>query len=194
MKKIVFLLLTVLAFMCTFGQDAGRKGYIGMMIGPSFPYENFTSSGNFFDGYAETGLNISLLNFGYKIWRNLGVTAGWFGIANPIDYFGSQGMWGTGALMAGPLISFPLNEKFDLDLKGMAGYTLLRRSFENSSETASAVGPGYEAGIMLRYNFAKKWCLMMNLEIINTRLDIQFGQDPKVSIINSSFGIAYRLK
>ncbi len=194
MKTIVLVLLIVFTCMCTTGQDSGRKGYIGMMIGPSYPYSNFANKGNFYHGYAETGLNISLLNFGYKIWRNFGVTAGWFGIANPVDYFGTQGMWGVGAIMAGPLISFPLNEKFDLDLKGMLGYTLLTRNFENSSEAASAVGPGYEAGIMLRYSIARKWCLLMNLETFNTLLDIQPDQDPKVSIINLSFGIAYRLK
>ena len=194
MKKLVIVLLILLLNMSAIGQENERKGYIGMMIGPSFPYDNFANKGQFYDGYAETGLNISLINFGYKIWRNIGITAGWFGIANPIDHFGTDGMWAAGALMTGPLISFPIKDKLDLDIKGMFGFVLLTRETDYSSEAASAFGPGYEAGIMLRYDFVKKWCLMTNLETFNTRLDIQAGQDPKVSIINLSFGIAYRLK
>ncbi len=194
MKKIITVLLVIFLSIYGFGQDTERKGYIGMMIGPSFPYANFSSKGNFYNGYAETGVNLSLVTFGYKIWKNVGITAGWFGIANPIDHFGSNGMWAAGALMTGPLISFPIKENFDMDIKGMFGFVLLTREFENDSETAAAFGPGFEGGIILRYDFVKKWCLMMGLETFNTKLDIQPGEDPKVSIINLSFGIAYRLK
>lgn len=193
MKKIAFVVFFALLSMSTMGQDGERKGYIGMMIGPSFPYGSFAGSEQYSDGFAKTGVNISLLNFGYKLWGNVGITAGWFGIANPIDEMSVDGMWSAGALMAGPLFSVPLSDKFDLDFKGMFGFVLLRRSFDYS-ETAEATGSGYEAGIMLRYNFVQKWCLMMNLETFNTRLDIQRDQDPQVSVINLSFGIAYRLK
>ncbi|MCK3684793.1 outer membrane beta-barrel protein [Maribellus sp. YY47] len=193
MKKIVYLVIVLLLSINTMAQEADRKGYIGIMIGPSFPYGDFAGSGQFYEGYAKTGANVSLLNFGYKLWNNLGITAGWFGIANPIDYFGTDGMWGAGALMVGPLYSIPLNEKFELDFKGMFGYVLLTRKFDYS-ERDEATGTGFEAGIMLRYNFAQNWSFMTNLETFNTKLDIQPDKDPGVSLLNLSFGIAYRLR
>jgi len=193
MKKLVVFFFVFVICSNLMGQDIERKGYIGMMLGPSFPYGEFASKSNYYDGYAETGLNINLLTFGYKIWKNVGATGSWFGIANPMDYYGTDGMWGVGAIMAGPLYSIPIKERFDLDLKGMFGFVLLTKQ-NDSNETSSAFGTGYEIGMMLRYDFVKNWCFMLNLETFNTKLDIQPDKDPKVSLINLSFGIAYRLK
>lgn len=193
MKRLSIIFFVLVLSCNLMGQDMERKGYIGSMLGPSFPYGDFASNSNYYDGYAETGLNISLLTFGYKIWRNFGITASWFGIANPIDYYGTEGMWGVGAIMLGPLYSIPIKEKLDLDFKGMFGYVLLTKQ-EDTIETSNAFGTGFEFGMMLRYDFTKKWCLMANLEAFNTKLDIQPDKDPKVSLINLSFGIAYRLK
>ena len=193
MKKLPVIFFVLVFVSNIMGQDIERKGFIGMTIGPSFPYGEFADKNNYYDGYAETGLNINLLTFGYKIWKNVGVTGSWFGIANPTDYYGNEGMWGVGAIMLGPLYSIPIKERFDLDFKGMFGFVLLTKQYDNSV-TSNAFGTGFEIGMMLRYDFAKKWCLMTNLETVNTKLDIQPDRDPKISIINLSFGIAYRLK
>jgi len=192
-KRLVIIFFVLVLSINLKGQDFERKGYIGIMLGPSFPYGEFASNETYYDGYAETGMNINLLTFGYKIWNNFGITGSWFGIANPIDFYGIDGMWGVGAIMAGPLYSIPIKERFDLDLKGMFGFALLTKQFD-SGETSSAFGTGYEFGMMLRYDFVKNWCFMLNIETINTKLDIQPDRDPKVSLINLSFGIAYRIK
>jgi len=193
MKKLLVIFIVLILCSNLKGQDIERKGYIGIMLGPSFPYGEFASKSNYYDGYAETGLNINLLTFGYKIWKNIGVAGSWFGIANPMDYNGSDGMWGVGALMSGPLYSIPIKERFDLDLKGMFGYVLLTKQFD-AIETLTASGTGFEIGMMLRYDFVENWCFMLNLETFNTMLDIQPDKDPKVSLFNLSIGIAYRLK
>ena len=194
MKKIMITFLAVLWCSNIMAQNNDRKGYIGLMLGPSFPYDNFSSQSNIYDdGYAKTGLNINLLTFGYKIFNHLGITGSWLGIANPIDRMGNEGMWSVGALMAGPMYSIRVNEIFDLDIKGMYGFVLVNKQLDGY-ETSSANGTGYEFGMMLHYNYTKNWCLLMNFETFNTRPDIQPDIDPKIFVMNLSFGIAYRLK
>ncbi len=193
MKKLLIIICLVTVMISSVAQDLERKGYIGIMMGPSFPYGSFASGSNYYDGYAKTGLNINLLNFGYKIWKNIGISAAWVGIANPIDYYGTDGMWGVGAIMAGPFFSIPLSEKTNFDVKGMFGYVLETKQME-SNDIIYAYGSGYQLGFMLRHNLAKRWSLLFDLESFNTQLDIQPEEDPKVALINFTFGIAYLLK
>lgn len=193
-KLGIIVLLFLLALITTLkGQDMERKGYIGTMLGPSFPLGEFASKETFFDGYAKTGVNIHVLTFGYRIWKNFGITSAWFGMANPIDYYGLEGMWGIGAITLGPMYSINLSKKTTLDLKVMSGYVYESRDLDVDNY-AYAYGPGYNAGIMLRYDFTKLWCFMFNIEAFNTGLDIQPSRDPEVTLLNLSLGIAYKLK
>ncbi|WP_163707993.1 outer membrane beta-barrel protein [Mangrovibacterium lignilyticum] len=193
MKKVICFLFAALMAIQVMSQDNERKGYLGTMLGPSFPYDGYSSSGNFYDGYAQTGININLLTFGYKIWHNIGITASWSGIANPIDHSGSDGTSAVGNLMVGPMYAFQLSEKFELDLRAMVGYTYMRRKL-NSYDKGSASDLSWAVGAMLHYNLGKKWQLLLNLENYQTQPDIQFDKDPRVRLINLSFGVAYRLK
>lgn len=193
MKKHVMVICLAFIVSSVFAQDLNTRGYIGIMLGPSFPYGSFASSGNYYDGYATTGMNINLLTFGYKVWKNFGISGSWFGIANPIDHYGTDGMWGVGAMMAGPSFSIPLGEKTKLDIRAMFGYVLETRKTD-SHETVAANGDGYQFGIMLRQNIARRWSILLSLENLNTQLDIQPDKDPKVTLLNFSFGIARLLK
>lgn len=193
MKKVICLLFATLLAIHVMSQDSERKGYLGIMLGPSFPYDGYSSSGNFYDGYAQTGVNINLLTFGYELWNGLGITASWSGIANPTDYFGTNGTNAVGNLMVGPMYAFNLSERFKLDLRAMVGFTTMRREVDfYDTETANDLS--WAVGAMLHYNLGTKWQLLMNLENYQTQPDIQFDRDPKVRLINLSFGVAYRLK
>lgn len=193
MKKLLCLLMMSLFSFQVMGQEETPKGYLGFMLGPSFPYGSYSATGNYDDGYAQTGVNINLLTFGYKVWKNLGITASWSGMANPLDIWGTDGTLAVGNLMAGPMYSFKLSEKIELDLRLMLGYTTEQRKVD-FMETATANGPSWAAGAMLHYNFAKRWQAIMNFENYHTQLDIQLDKDPKVRLINWSFGLAYRLR
>lgn len=174
-------------------RDLEKKGYIGIMTGPSFPYGGFASHSNYYDGYANTGLNINLLHFGHQIWNKVGISAAWFGIANPIDYVETDGMWGVGAIMAGPFYTIPLGEKTNFDLKGMFGYVLETKQTD-SDDTFYAYGPGWQAGFMLRNKIANRWSILFDLETFNSQLDIQPEKDPKIRLINFTVGIAFLIK
>ena len=193
MKKQGIVICLAFVVSSVVALDLNTRGYIGMMLGPSFPYGSFASNGNYDDGYATTGLNINLLTFGYKVWKNFGISGSWLGIANPIDYFGTDGMWGVGAIMAGPFFSIPVSDKTRIDLRAMFGYVLETRKTD-FNETVAAHGDGYQFGIMLRQNIAKRWSILFSLENLNTQLDIQPDKDPKVALLNFSFGLAYLLR
>lgn len=175
------------------GQDLERNGFIGTMLGPSITIGEFASHSTFFDGYAKPGINLNLMTFGYKIWNNIGITSSLSGMANPIDYYGRKGMWGIGSLMAGPMYSINLGGKAVLDLKVMSGLVYESRDYDADNH-AYAFGLGYDAGMLLRYNFAREWCFLFNIDGFFTSQDIQPSRDPEVSLINLSIGVGYRLK
>ena len=193
MKKLMGVLLICSISLLATGQETEPKGYLGFMLGPSFPYGSYAASGNFDDGYAQTGANVNLLTFGYRVWQHLGITASWSGMANPLDVFGTDGTIAVGNLMVGPMYSFRLSDKLELDLRAMLGYTTEQLKMDYQ-ETATATGPSWAVGAMLHYNIASRWQLLLSLENYQTKLDIQPNSDPTVLLINASAGVAYRLK
>jgi len=191
MKKYLLILLLFALSSNLLGQETPRKGYIGILMGPSFPFGEFSATGQFYTGYAKSGLNINLVNFGYKFGRNLGIAAAWTGAAYPRDFFGADGMWGVGTLMAGPMLSFPIGKSFELDFKAMFAYTLLTLKREYSNDTSSTTGLGYDFGTMLHWNFKPKWALLLDFGTFFTK-ELDLG--PRISVFNTLLGIAYRLK
>ena len=64
-------ILTILICICTpyTSEAQTKKGYVGISIGSSVPTGTFKN-----DGMAKTGLQLSLLNFGYRFTDNVGIT------------------------------------------------------------------------------------------------------------------------
>jgi len=177
-----------------FAQSSDRKGFIGITIGPSIPIGDFAdnSLNNDNAGYAKTGLNINLINFGYKFGQNFGITGLWFGAAHSVDFSAVDAMWSYGGLMGGPMLSFPINEKLIFDLKGMIGFVSAKLDMYALGET-SGIGVGFDFGASFRYNFSEKWCLLINGDYLASTSKFDEG-DQKISTINLSLGIAFRLK
>ncbi|ELR73147.1 hypothetical protein C900_05196 [Fulvivirga imtechensis AK7] len=67
MKKYIFVLVMI-AITGNLLAQSERKGYIGISLGPSMPMGDYGDNGfsNRDAGYAKTGLNFNLINFGYK--------------------------------------------------------------------------------------------------------------------------------
>lgn len=141
-------------------QNEKRKGFIGLSIGPSIPLGEFKD-----EGLANTGLNITLVNFGYMLSDNFGIAGSWYGGAHTIDAssFGvSDGMWSYGGLMAGPLFSTPLNDKIDFDIKALIGYSIANLELEGYK--VEGKGLAYDIGAGLRFNFSPKWAFLLNVD------------------------------
>lgn len=93
-----------------------KRGFIGLELGLNFPMGKFAALNN---GAAETGLQINLINFGHLISENMGITATWYSISDPISY--SEYSWSIGGLLAGTLFSIPVSRNLKWDIKPMLG-------------------------------------------------------------------------
>lgn len=177
-------LLAVLFTSASAQMNRERNGYIGINIGPSFPTGELKA-----DGLAKTGLNLSLINFGYVISSNFGIAAKWSGNSHQIDDSGEY--WGYGTLMAGPLYSTPISNNTEWDLRGLIGFGTA--SLDTDYVKYSGNGLAYSIGTGIRNNFAKKWALTVNLDYLNCKPKGDFSGD-KFSAVDLSIGIAYRIK
>lgn len=185
MKKTLLVSLLTLASTFAFSQSSrNRNGYIGINIGPSFPVGQLKN-----DGLAKTGLNVSLINFGYLFSNNLGIAAKLSGNAHEIDSSGEY--WSYGTILAGPLYSTPLSSRVEWDLRGLVGYG--NASVETDYFVAEGNGLAYSLGTGIRNNFSNKWALTVNLDYLAVQPKGDFEGD-KFSAIDLSIGISYRLK
>jgi len=167
-----------------------RKGYIGLSIGPSIPISDF---GDETAGSAKTGIQLNLVNFGYRFSENFGITATWFGAANPLA-IDAIDPWAYGGLMVGPLLSFPLSEKAEWDFRPMIGYsvtTLPGLGF--GSEQASSFA--FNIGTVFRINVGGKVALLLSADYFSTKPEFEiFNFEQQIETISFGFGVAYRLK
>ncbi len=193
MKRTTFNLIAILVLSCvalqSHAQEAKRKGFIGISLGPSIPFGEFKK-----DGLAKTGANISLINFGYLFNGKVGVAANWFGAAHNIDSNDgelSDVMWSYGGIMAGPLVSGQISEDVDLDGRVQIGYSYA--SMDVNGVKLDGTGFAYGAGAGLRFHVSRLFSLsfMVDAFFSNNKGDYM---DRKIQAINPTVGFSYRLK
>ncbi len=167
-----------------------RKGFIGLSLGVSIPVGDFADKA---DGLAKTGIQLNLINFGYLFSENFGITATWFGAANPIDADGYD-PWSYGGIMAGPLLSFPLSQKVEWDFRPMIGYSVttlpdIGYGIEQASSFALNIGT------VIRVNVGTKVSLLLSADYFSTKPTFKdYGFEQSIDTISFGFGVAYRLK
>ena len=198
MKKALFLLVLIILSVSLSGQDTERKGFIGLSLGPAFPVGDFADNSltNGDAGYAKIGLNLCLVNFGYKFGENFGIAALWSGSAHNFDIAGIDGTWAYGSLMAGPMMSMPVSERLDFDLKWMIGF--VSATFEtNDFGEEDGEGFGWDLGASLRYHFTEKWSFLINADYFSAKPELEsygVSRKQKITAINLNIGFAYRLR
>lgn len=167
-----------------------RKGYIGLSTGPSIPIGDFADESN---GLAKTGIQLNLVNFGYLFSENFGISATWFGAANPLD-ISDIDPWSYGGLMVGPLLSFPLSEKAEWDFRPMIGYSVTTvPDFGFGTEQASSFA--FNIGTVFRINVGNKVALLLSADYFSTKPEFEdYNFEQQIGTISLGFGVAYRLK
>ncbi len=178
-------------------ESRSRKGYIGFTAGASIPVGDFGDSR---DGGAGVGLNINVLNYGYKFSDRFGLALMWFGAANPMDlYFSGLGTlsfdpWSYGGILMGPMFSFPFTKFFEMDLRPMAGYSVVTvPNIGRGSEQASSLAANL--GINFRFNVADRVALIVNGDYFYTRSFFEgYNVLQHVGTISIGGGVAYRFK
>lgn len=167
-----------------------RKGFIGLSLGASIPVGDFADKS---DGLAKTGIQLNLINFGYLFSENFGITATWFGAANPLDADGYD-PWSYGGIMAGPLLSFPLSQKVEWDFRPMIGYSVTTLpDIGYGTEQASSFA--LNIGTVFRVNVGSKMALLLSADYFSTKPEFKdYGFEQSIGTISLGFGVAYRLK
>lgn len=153
-------------------EEYGRKGFIGLSIGPTFPIGDLSE--------LPIGLNLSLIDFGYLFNRNFGVAGKWFGTAHVEE----GASFGLGGLLVGPLLSTPITETINFEGKLLGGAGVFVTSYDGDSETSDGYF-AYDVGIGLRFNTKEKMSVLVNADLIAAE---------EYKTINLSVGIAYRLR
>lgn len=194
MRRFFILFFIIIMSNNLLAQESGRRGFIGISLGPSMPVGDYAdkSLGNSGAGFAKNGIGFTPINFGYKFGKNFGISALWSGAAHSVDIDGIDATWSYGGVMAGPMYSISLNEKLDIDLRGMVGFvsaTADLKEYENNEGT----GVSIDLGTSLRYNFATKWCFLISADFFTSKPKMNEGKQ-KMSSFNIGMGIAYRLK
>jgi hypothetical protein len=231
-----YLLLVLFLVFTTIHSFAQDKGYIAISVGPSFPTGDFASKDmdNESAGFAKTGA-IFDLSFGYKIGKNFGVSALLRGQSNKVDaqaiademskQFTSDitgtvrtGSWGVGGFLVGGYGSFPVAKQLSFDSRLMVGFisatspdmTINLSSSDGSGwvkqSSASGTAFAYLAGIGLKYNAAKRLCVLMNFDYLGAKPEFEdvettssmgdYGKSTysqTFGSINIGFGVGYRL-
>jgi hypothetical protein len=192
MIRFLMILIFLWINCCLFSQDTGRKCFIGISGGAAIPVVDFAdnSADNLDAGYAETGYNLNMVNFGYVIWKNLGVTARGFLSAHTTD-FSMEATWSYQGVMAGPFGVIPIHEKLDIGLQAMIGYVSAKIEVIDLGETI-ARNVGYDFGTTLFYGFSKRWYLMASADYFTSKPKFNEGSR-RISAINVNLGIAYRI-
>lgn len=204
MKKVSsFLLLSFLCFQLNAQESLetnSSKGFLTISIGPSFPFGDFASTDvNEFDaGFANNGLSINLINFGYLFSKNAGITVMLAGSAYPLDVQSTNDpLWSYGTLLVGPLLTFPLsNEDVLLDLRAMVGTLTATLDPDDGSGSFDGSGGAFSLGGAIRYHLSDKISLAGGADFISSNPEFEINGvefDQPVSSLNLTIGISFRL-
>jgi hypothetical protein len=163
----------------------GRKGYVAITCGPSYPNGDFgdNSIDNEKSGLAKNGIQYSITEFGIKFVKNFGLVAAIKGAVLPFDvqkladtYAEENGgqfvvkgtRWGYTFIAAGPMIVIPSN-RIELDFRLMTGIVMAASPQLNiiwdgvevaSQESAVGGGFGFSFGTCLKFHLTERFSVL----------------------------------
>jgi hypothetical protein len=195
-RLILFLSILLLLFSSfTFGQEREKNGFIGIVVGPSFPIADFGdhSSTNANSGYAEKSRLDYMVDFGYRFGKYYGISASYFVHQYDVDTSTIGLSWGLGGIVAGPMLIIPVTDKLLFDLSLNLGYVTSDLSNDHLDDDLMGHGLGIVAKCLIRYNVLKRWCIIAETSYITTNQRLKIGIHKNVQAINLNFGAGFRL-
>jgi hypothetical protein len=196
MKKSI-VIISILFSLSLYAQEKKSNGFLSLNMGTSIPLGEFASKdqNSRTSGLAKTGFNMNLVHFGYNFGDKFGVCASWYGNAYYLTLGnGSEVMWSSGGIMAGPMITIPISDRFLVDFKGQIGFNGTTLKEINSSTEYTGTSICLDLGSQLRYNFAPKWGLLFSIDYFNTNPSIKNFRDQQITCINTNLGIVFNFK
>jgi hypothetical protein len=198
MKNYKVLILTILTIFCITKTSEAQtnKGYLGISIGAAIPTGTFKN-----DGMAETGLQLSLLNFGYRFTDNIGLTLNWGGSAYEIDS-DLNDITSFGYLAIGPMFTIPAGYVLSIDIKPQYAFVYGNDKFIDGSEIEYTGGSGILFGTSLNFDLGGPIGLSFNTDIFSiskfkeaTVDGVGLGEvdfEDNINSFNITIGIQYR--
>jgi hypothetical protein len=144
-------------------------------------------------GAALNGYSNSLLNFGYRFGKNIGISAAFFYGELFINGGGDDDWWQVIGITAGPQYTFFPGKKFESDLKariGLLGTQKVVDTYANGDGLGTGFGLDLRAS--LRYNLFKRWCLLAETGYFVASQKYGDGHSGKLQAIAIEFGIGFR--
>jgi hypothetical protein len=218
--KRVLILISLLLIVISYGygqQDAGipgqskpantkgtsgdHKGFISVSVGPALPMGEFgvtdtNASGS--PGFAKSGFGM-MLNVGYRIIKNVGVTAAFLRSshnveADGVDLSDNSSPWTYGGFLAGGWLTTH-NSSFNVDGRIMAGYANASTpDFGGFLVQESAGSFAFMAGIGAKYLVLKPLFITVNVDYFNTKPYFsQSDFDQPIGVLNITGGIGVEL-
>ena len=161
----------------TTAQDS--KGYVGVSIGSAIPQGDLADT-------AKTGLDLGLINAGYRFNETWGATVNWGATGHAVkeEVFGSDDVTvGIGYFAVGPMISFG-----DFDFKPQ--YAFSSATIESGgAELDVDIESAWIIGATYNYSLGDNWGLAANLDYFTFTVK---DADDSDSIMKFSIGVQYK--
>lgn len=192
MKKIIVLFITLLTISATKAQES--KAYLGVSFGYAIP-------GGDGSEYLNSGLNVGLVNFGYRFNNSWGATFNFIssGFSLNSDIGGAIGI---AAFSVGPMYTVSLNKKLFVDLKPQYAF-ISKAVIDIPNGSATFDGTGFGLGSSINFGISKGFKLSINIDYFNYKFNdtqaVLLGQTSTISYNNANqfiigSGLRYNFK
>lgn len=173
MKKLLLLTFILTAFTMN-AQDS--KGYVGMSIGLAMP------TGDLADA-AKTGLDLGLINAGYRFNETWGATLNWGATGHSLKDDVGGGSVGIGYLGIGPMISYG-----NFDFKPQYAFA----SYDEENDTNGDFDDNFDSAWIIgaTYNvpLGGNWGMAANLDYFT----FKFDEGDALNMFKLSVGVQYK--
>ena len=198
MKNYKISILAILTIVCMTHTSEGQtnKGYVGISVGAAIPMGTFKD-----DGMAQTGLQLSLLNFGYRFTDNIGLTLNWGGSAYTIDAELND-ITSFGYLAIGPMFTIPAGDVLSIDIKPQYALVYGNDEFIDGSEIEYTGGSGILFGTSLNFDLGGPIGISFNTDVFSISkfksasvAGIDLGEvdfEDNINSFNITIGVQFR--
>ena len=174
MKKLFFTAALALFLTNTVtAQDS--QGYVGVSIGAAIPQGDLADA-------AKTGLDLGLINAGYRFNETWGATLNWGATAHSIED-SDDGTIGVGYFAVGPMVSFG-----DFDFKPQYAFSSVKQDI-GGVDSDFDVESAWIIGATYNYSLADNWGLAANLDYFTFKIK---DADDSLSMMKFTVGVQYK--
>jgi hypothetical protein len=188
MKKVMLTVFALALFSIANAQES--KVYLGVSIGAAFP------GGDGADLLNSTGINLGLINFGYRFSESWGATLNLS--SSGFAYKDIDGAaFGVGVFSVGPMYALSLGKTMSLDLKPQYAFSITGKAKGLGIDDATARGAGFVAGSSLNFGISKGFKFSINIDYTTGKFkEVEAGGetlkvDSKINSLALGAGLRY---